>query len=156
VRNDTEKLLAGVFERDPRTGLGRTYYMKKPIALLALLGIAAASPALARSSTFGTSACLHRSEIYDVRAFEGNMSLLVTDNARKLYKVTFHSKCYALNTHTAIRFVELDNTRLACLERGDGIVHVGDFGNTPRCTISNIEYFHPETEVQPVRTKSIG
>ncbi len=123
----------------------RNRYMKKHIALFALGFLVSMNSSFAIANEFGrsTDACLRRSEIRDLRTASDFQSLIVQDSARKIYRVRLDGPCYFLSQKLAVRFVDFAQNRLACLERGDGITKVNDFGRAPRCKIESIEYFHP-------------
>jgi hypothetical protein len=124
-------------------------HMNKTIVacFFAMAAIAASSPALAQASK-AQMPCIHRGEIRDVRKALDNRSLFVQDNARKYYIVKFTSACHFLSQRLAVRFVTFTQTRLACLEPGDGIVLPTDFGSTPRCLIESIDYLRPERDLR--------
>ena len=121
----------------------------------AVVALAASSPALAQVSR-PAMPCLHRSEIRDIRTAPDNKSIFVQDNTRKFYAVKLTSACHFLSERLAIQFVSFAQTRLACLEPGDGIAKVSDVGSTPRCTIESIDYLRPNYDLHVRSPRGAG
>ena len=86
--------------------------------------------------------CLRQRNIYDFKPVPGNRSLIVTDLARKRYRVNFIGVCYNLQFHLALGFRTRGVGTLSCVERGDSVLQRDVVGpNT--CIIQSVEYQTP-------------
>ncbi len=74
-----------------------------------------AVPAIAQPAPPPGPACLQPINFYSFQPVPGNRSLVVTDRARKRYRLTFMGPCYNLDYHLALRF----KTFGLCARRGD-------------------------------------
>jgi hypothetical protein len=107
---------------DPTEKRLRISDMRNPIALFATGTLVSlnSSFAVANKADRSGGACLRPSEIRDLRAPADLMSLLVQDNARKVYRVRLDGPCYFLSERLAVRFVDFAQNCLAYLTCGDG------------------------------------
>lgn len=86
--------------------------------------------------------CLRQRNIYDFKPVPGNRSLIVTDLARKRYRVNFVGACYNLQYHLTLGFRTRGVGTLSCVERGDSVLQRDVVGpNT--CIIQSVEYQTP-------------
>lgn len=86
--------------------------------------------------------CLRQRNIYDFKPVPGNRSLIVTDLARKRYRVNFVGACYNLQYHLTLGFRTRGVGTLSCVEKGDSVLQRDVVGpNT--CIIQSVEYQTP-------------
>jgi hypothetical protein len=83
--------------------------------------------------------------IYDYQIVPGNRSLVVTDLARRRYRVNFTARCYDLQRQFGLRFRVFGVGGLACVERGDSVLTRGGAVNNP-CIIRDVQYQTPEMD----------
>jgi hypothetical protein len=88
------------------------------------------------------AACLRQTNIYDFRIVPGNRSLVVTDVARRRYRVNFTGKCYDLQRNFGLRFKVFGVGGLACVDRGDSVITRGG-AVTNQCLIHDVQYQTP-------------
>ncbi len=99
-----------------------------------------AGPALAQPPD--ANACLQPINFYSFQPVPGNnRSLVVTDRARKRYRLTFMGPCYNLDYHLALRFKTF-GSNLSCVSRGDS-VYVRDVATPGQCVIKSVAYQTP-------------
>jgi hypothetical protein len=123
---------------DPTEKRLRILDMRNPIALFATGTLVSlnSSFAVANKADRSGGACLRPSEIRDLRAPADLMSLLVQDNARKVYRVRLDGPCYFLSERLAVRFVDFAQNCLAYLTCGDGASKASTLAK-PRVARSN-------------------
>lgn len=86
--------------------------------------------------------CLRQRNMYDFKPVPGNRSLIVTDLARKRYRVNFVGACYNLQYHLILGFRTRGVGTLSCVEKGDSVLQRDVVGpNT--CIIQSVEYQTP-------------
>jgi hypothetical protein len=103
-------------------------------------------------STISASAapmCLQRTQAADFKPQLGGRSVIVTDRAQRRFKVGFAGPCGALEDPSRLGFQTMEQSRLACVEKGDYLVSlhdtdVGSFGRS--CGVEKIEPYTPEME----------
>jgi hypothetical protein len=82
--------------------------------------------------------CLQQINIYDFTPVPGNRSLIVTDRARKRYRLNFMGICNGLQYHMGLRFKTF-GSNLSCVARGDSVI-TRDIAGPPQCIIKDIQY----------------
>jgi hypothetical protein len=103
-------------------------------------------------STVSASAapmCLQRTQTTDFKALLGGRSVIVTDRAQRKFKVSFTGPCGALDDTKRLGFQTMEQSRLACVEKGDYLVSLrdidmGSFGRS--CGIEKVDPYTPEME----------
>ncbi|HMH64183.1 MAG TPA: DUF6491 family protein [Rhizomicrobium sp.] len=94
-------------------------------------------------------ACLQRTRTFSFAAQLGGRSVIVTDRSRQKFKVGFAGPCAALDHSEQLGFQTMEQSRLACVERGDALVSLRDTGmdNLKRsCVVREIAPYTPEME----------
>ena len=117
--------------------------MKTSIAILATL-VTVGTPAFTVLSANAQDAkpadapadCLRTANIFDYTPVPGNRSLIVTDRARRQFKLTFAARCTGLQYHMGLQFRAF-GSGLSCLARGDKVV-THDVAGPPECIITSI------------------
>jgi hypothetical protein len=106
-------------------------------------GVLAASAVMAQDYRAapppGERACLRPAQIYDYHPVPGNRAIVVTDLARKQYRLTFMGTCHDLQFHIGLRFKTFGTGGLSCVARGDQI-QMRDPVNPNPCIIQSIDY----------------
>jgi hypothetical protein len=87
-------------------------------------------------------ACLRPAEIYDYSPVPGNKAIIITNLARKRYRLTFMGTCYNLQYHIALRFKTFGAGRLTCVSRGDQ-AQIRDPVTPAPCIVQSVEYQTP-------------
>ena len=113
--------------------------MKTSIATLILL--AGVLPAAAPP----TQDCLRIVNIYDYTPVPGNRALIVTDKARRKFKLTFLTRCTGLQYHMGLAFKSFGTGGLSCLAKGDKVI-TRDVAGPPECIINSVEPYTPAME----------
>jgi len=72
----------------------------------------------------------------------GNRSLIVTDLARKRYRLNFIGVCYNLQYHLGLGFKTRGVGTLSCVEKGDSVL-LRDVVGPNSCIIQSVEYQTP-------------
>ena len=83
--------------------------------------------------------CLRQRNIYDFKTGPGNRSLIVTDLARKRYRLNFMGVCYNLQHHLTLGFRTRGVGTLSCVEKGDSVLQ-NDVVGPNTCIIQSVEY----------------
>ena len=86
--------------------------------------------------------CLQQINIYSFDPVPGNRSLIVTDRARKRYRVNFMGVCGGLQFNMGLAFKTRGAGRLSCVSRGDSVIH-RDPAGPPECIIRSVEWQTP-------------
>lgn len=115
----------------------KTLYVTVAAVLLACggVGLAQAAP---------QADCLRTANIYDYTPVSGNRALIVTDKARRKFKLTFATRCTGLQYHMGLEFRAF-GPGLACMARGDKVV-THDVAGIPECLITAVTAYTPEME----------
>ena len=87
-------------------------------------------------------ACLRPAQIYDYHPAPGNRAIIVTDLARKRYRLSFMATCRDLQYHIALRFKTFGVGGLSCVGRGDQL-QMNDPVNPNPCIVQSIDYQTP-------------
>lgn len=87
-------------------------------------------------------ACLRPAQIYDYHPVPGNRAIIITDLARKRFRLTFMGTCHELQYHIALRFKTFGVGGLSCVGRGDQ-VQLHDPVNPNPCIVQSIDYQTP-------------
>ena len=66
-------------------------------------------------------ACLRPAQIWDYHPVPGNRAIIITDLARKRFRLTFMGTCRELQYHIALRFKTFGVGGLSCVGRGDQV-----------------------------------
>ena len=85
--------------------------------------------------------CLQRTQTSDFEPLLGGRSVIVTDYAQRKFKVSFPGPCRALEDAPRLGFQTMEQSRLACVERGDYLVSLrdADIGNGARsCGVQQV------------------
>ena len=116
--------------------------MTRSLLIAALL--CAAAPAMAQTAAPAPSEppCLRQGYIYDFQNVPGNRSLVVTDLARKRYRLNFVGVCYNLQYHLGLGFKTHGVGTLSCVAKGDQVVMRDPVGPN-WCVINDIQYQTP-------------
>jgi hypothetical protein len=121
---------------------GRVRIGKMRSAALVFL-VLSAFPAMA------APVCLQRTQTAGFQPRLGNRSVIVTDHAKQKFLVSFAGACRALDDTSRLGFQTMEQSRLACVERGDSLVSLrdADFGGIGRsCNVQKVEAYTPEME----------
>ena len=86
--------------------------------------------------------CLRQRNIYDFKTVPGNRSLIVTDLARKRYRLNFVGVCYNLQYQFGLAFRSRGVGTLSCIAKGDAVLQ-RDVVGPSQCLIQSVEYQTP-------------
>ena len=113
-------------------------------SLLAAVFALVAVPAIAQPAPPPPSEppCLRQRNIYDFKTVPGNRSLIVTDLARKRYRLNFVGTCYNLQYQLGLAFRTRGVGTLSCVERGDSVLQ-RDVVGPQQCIVQSVEYQTP-------------
>jgi len=95
------------------------------------------------------SVCLQRTQTYNFAPQLGGRSVIVTDRSMQKFKVDFGGPCDALEHTAQLGFQTLEQSRLACVEKGDYLISLRDVGmGSPAhsCAVRSVEPYTPEME----------
>ncbi|MFO1247754.1 MAG: DUF6491 family protein [Alphaproteobacteria bacterium] len=112
---------------------------------LAALLACAALPALAQTEPAPVPTgrpCLRQGQIYDYQYAPGGRALIVTDQSRVRYRLTFISKCYDIDKEFGLRLKTRGVGGLSCVARGDS-VQLKNAGNPRECIIRDVDFQTP-------------
>lgn len=119
--------------------------MRYLLAAALVTGTLAASAAMAQGPRSAPppaeKACL-RPALYDYQPVPGNRAIVVTDLARKRYRLTFMGTCRDLQFHIGLRFKTFGAGGLSCVSRGDQIL-MNDPVNPNPCIVQSVDYQTP-------------
>ncbi len=104
---------------------------------------------LSTVSAMAAPVCLQRTQTAAFQPRLGNRAVIVTDHAKQKFLVSFAGACRALDDTSRLGFQTMEQSRLACVERGDSLVsrRDTDFGGLGRsCNVQKIEAYTPEME----------
>jgi len=87
-------------------------------------------------------ACLRPAQIWDYHPVPGNRAIIITDLARRRFRLTFMGTCRELQYHIALRFKTFGVGGLSCVGRGDQ-VQLNDPVNPNPCIVQSIDYQTP-------------
>jgi hypothetical protein len=93
--------------------------------------------------------CLQRTQTAGFQPRLGNRAVIVTDRTKQKFLVSFAGACRALDDTSRLGFQTMEQSRLACVEKGDSLVSLRDtdFGGLGRsCNVQKIEAYTPEME----------
>jgi hypothetical protein len=88
--------------------------------------------------------CLRQGYIYDYQLVPGDRSLVVTDMARRRFRLNFMAKCYDLKFQFGLRFKTFGVGSLSCVSRGDSVLT--DRPGNNQCIVQSIEYQTPDLD----------
>jgi hypothetical protein len=94
-------------------------------------------------------ACLQRTRTFSFAPQLGGRSVIVTDRSGQKFKVGFAGPCNALDSAGQLGFQTLEQSRLACVERGDYLVSRRDTGMDDMrhsCAVQSVTPYTPEME----------
>jgi hypothetical protein len=117
--------------------------MTRFLLIAALLCVAV--PAMAQPATAPAPSdppCLVQRNIYDFKTVPGNRSLIVTDLARKRYRLNFVGVCYNLQYQFGLAFRSRGVGTLSCIAKGDAVLQ-RDVVGPNQCLIQSVEYQTP-------------
>jgi hypothetical protein len=97
--------------------------------------------------------CLVQRNIYDFQIVPGNRSLVVTDLARRRFRLNFVTACYNIQYKFGLRFKTFGVSQLSCLRRGDQVLF-NDPAGPGFCVIRDIQYQTPEMDQQDAAAKA--
>jgi hypothetical protein len=113
---------------------------------VAAMFFASATAALAQPSAPPTSPqdppCLRQRNIYSFDTVPGNRSLVVTDIARKRYRLNFLGVCPNLQFNVSLAFQSRGVGTLACIDKGD-TVYQNDPVGIGQCIVRDVQYQTP-------------
>jgi len=122
--------------------------MKRQILAAVALAAGMVSSPLAWAATAapGDTSCLEPIRLHSWNVVN-DRTVIVTDTARRNYKVSLMPGCYNLKFAFRLGFKPFSPSRLACMGRGDFITAPGDAG-MPRqtCPIDSIVAYTPEMQ----------
>ena len=100
-------------------------------------------------SATAAPACLQRTQTVQFQPRLGNRAVIVTDRSKNKFLVSFAGACRALEDTSRLGFQTLDQSRVACVERGDYLISLRDietgaFGKS--CGVSKVEAYTAEME----------
>lgn len=122
--------------------------MKTRQAVTAFILLAAVLPAGAQTpppAAPRTPDCLRIANIYDYTPVPGNRALIVTDRARRKFKLTFMGQCAGLQYHMGLAFKSMGTGGLSCMDKGDKVV-THDVAGIPECIINSVVPYTPQME----------
>ena len=93
--------------------------------------------------------CLQRTQTTAFQPRLGGRAVIVTDHSKQKFLVSFAGSCRALNDTSQLGFQTMEQSRLACVVKGDSLVsrRDTDFGGLGRsCNVQKIEAYTPEME----------
>ena len=126
--------------------------IRKLLVVAAMLCVTA--PALAQSGR--DAPCLRNRNIHDYQLVPGNRSLIVTDIARKRYRINFVGRCYDLQHNFGLAFRTRGVGTLACVTRGDSVYNNAAIGAGRQCIVESVEYQtrrHDRMDYEALRTR---
>jgi hypothetical protein len=112
-------------------------------AALIFLSLLAAQPTLAAAP------CLQRTQTFSFAPQLGGRSVIVTDRSGAKFKAGFAGPCKALDNVEQLGFQTLEQSRLACVEKGDFLVSLretGMDGMKHSCVVQSVTPYTPEME----------
>ncbi len=106
---------------------------------------------LAFSTLSATAApvCLQRTQTAAFQPRLGKRSVIVTDHSQQKFLVGFAGRCRALDDTSRLGFQTMEQSRLACVQKGGSLVslHNVDFEGFGRsCNVQKVEAYTPEME----------
>ena len=125
---------------------------------LAALLACAAIPAVAQTEPApipGGRPCLRQGEIHDYQYAPGGRALIVTDQSRLRYRLTFIAKCYDIDHETGLRFKGRGVGGLSCVAKGDSVL-LRNAGIPRECIIRDIDYQTPFMDRSDLAAMSTG
>jgi hypothetical protein len=113
--------------------------------LLLLAAVLALFPLAAGAADF----CLQRTQSLEFQPRLGNRSVIVTDRAQRKFIVSFGGPCKALDDAGQLGFQTMEQSRLACIDKGDYLVsrrgvEGGTFGRS--CGVQNVTPYTAEMQ----------
>jgi hypothetical protein len=93
--------------------------------------------------------CLQRTQTAGFQPRLGNRAVIVTDRTKRKFLVSFAGACRALDDTSRLGFQTMEQSRLACVVKGDSLVsrRDTDFGGLGRsCNVQKVEAYTPEME----------
>ena len=115
--------------------------------------IAISAPAMAQNVPPLTGRpCLQTGNISDYYPLPGRRGLVVTDRARRQYRIGFTTVCEALQIHPDLGFNTFNPSHYSCLSVGDSVYSSRDVGANRLCRIQAIDEFNeapPRAEPPP-------
>lgn len=121
--------------------------MIRASAIAAMLLVSAtaalAQPPAPRPSTSPQDPpCLRQRNIYSFDNVPGNRSLIVTDLARKRYRLNFMGVCPNLQFNITLAFQSRGVGTLACIQKGDAVYQKDPVG-IGQCIVRDVQYQTP-------------
>ena len=114
--------------------------------ILAALLSCVALPALAQPDAAAPAptgrVCLRQGQIHDYQYAPGGRALIVIDQSRVRYRLTFMAKCYDIDKDFGLRFKTRGVGSLSCVAKGDSVL-LQNAGSPRECIIRMIEYQTP-------------
>jgi hypothetical protein len=114
--------------------------------LLAAAPLTGPSPAAAQApASTPRPDCLRIANIWDYTPVPGNRALIVTDKARRKFKLGFMGRCTGLQYHMGLEFRSRGTGGLSCIAKGDSVI-THDVAGIPECIINAVVPYTPEME----------
>jgi hypothetical protein len=112
--------------------------------LLSALPLAAeAQTTLAAPAKPASPVCLRQDMVWGWKVVD-DKTLIVTDKARKVYKISLRPGCFDLKWHLRLGFKSYSGLGVSCLERDDYVTVPPETGMPgQRCLISEIAAYTP-------------
>jgi hypothetical protein len=126
---------------------------------LAALLSCVALPALAQPDAAAPvptgRACLRQGQVYDYQYAPGGRALIVIDQSRVRYRLTFVAKCYDIDKGFGLRFKTRGVGGLSCIAKGDSVL-LQNAGSARECIIRMVEYQTPFLDRADLAALSTG
>jgi hypothetical protein len=117
--------------------------MKRSICAAALLAMGIGLAGTAQAAT-DPAVCLQPNRFYSWHDIN-DTAVVVTDRARKDYKLTLEKGCYDIDFSLGLGIKSFSSSPLACVTRNDYVlVPRRAAGFTQRCRILNVEAYTPD------------
>lgn len=97
--------------------------------------------------------CLRQRNIYSFDTVTGNRSLVVTDIARKRYRLNFVGVCPNLQFNIGLAFQSRGVGTLACIQQGD-VVYQNDPVGIGQCIVRDVQYQTPAMDQSDAAAKA--
>ena len=104
---------------------------------------------LSAGSAAAAPICLQRTQTAAFAPRLGGRAVIVTDRSKQKFLVSFAGRCRALYDTSRLGFQTMEQSRLACVEKGDYLISLRDAdftGYGRSCKVSGVEEYTPEME----------
>ncbi len=104
---------------------------------------------LSTLSATAAPVCLQRTQTAAFQPRLGNRAVIVSDRTKQKFLVSFAGRCRALDDTSRLGFQTMEQSRLACVVKGDSLVSLRDtdLGGPGRsCNVQKVEAYTPDME----------